>query len=137
MCVHYTKKRYAQEILKWFKMDQCRPVNTPMNCSKILQLEDDSGPTDSKIYRRLVGRLLYLTHTRPNITFVVNMLSRFVSKPTRKHLGAAKHLLRYLAGTTTYGLIYTRTEECRLRGFIDSDWGGSIEDRRSTSGKCL
>lgn len=116
-----TKRRYVEETLKLFKMHQCKPVTTPMNFNERFQVEDDTGTIDSRSYRSLVGRLLNLTHTRPDIACTVNMLSRFVSKPTRKHLGAVKHLLRYIARTSFFGIRYTKTEDCKLRSFTNSD----------------
>lgn len=85
--IFISQKRYDEGTLKLFKMDQCKPVTTPMNTTERLEEEDGSGNIDSKSYRSLIGRLLYLTHTRPDITYTVNVLSRFVSKPTMKHFG--------------------------------------------------
>ncbi|XP_039133317.1 uncharacterized mitochondrial protein AtMg00810-like [Dioscorea cayenensis subsp. rotundata] len=132
--IFITQRRYAEETLKLFQMQHCNPVCTPMKCSEKLQSNDNSGDADSKVYISLIGRLLYLTHTRPDIACTVNLLSRFVSKPTKTHLGAAKYLLRYIAGTTNFGINYTEVKKWKLRGYSDSDWGGSIDDRRSTLG---
>lgn len=99
-----------------------------MNSSDKLQNNDEFGAADPKIYRSLIGRLLYLMHTHPDITFTVNLLSRFVSRPTRMHLGAAKHLLRYIAGTSNFGVRHTEVEDWKLRGFSDNDLeGGGVQ----------
>lgn len=95
--VFIVQRRYVEETLKLFKMNQCKAVVTPMIVGEKLQADDGSGSTDSRSYRSLIGRLLYLTHSHPDIVYIENVLSRFVSKPTKQHLGAAKHLLRYIA----------------------------------------
>lgn len=73
-------------------------------------------------------------HTRPDICYAVNFLSRFISKPSLEHLNAAKRVVKYLAGTTTFGLFYFSESGGCLEWFTDSDWGGSLNDRKSTSG---
>ena len=77
---------------------------------------------------------MYLVKTRPDICFAVNTLSQFMMEPRGVHWVAAKHVLRYLAGTVDYGLDYRRSDGIRLIGFTDSDWAGSVEDRKSTYG---
>lgn len=99
-----------------------------------LQAEDLSGAVDAKMYRSLVGRLLYATHTRPDISYAVGILSRFVSSPSKLHFDAGKRVLRYLRGTQNYGIWYSRSSKCKLVGFSDSDWAGCAEDRKSTTG---
>jgi hypothetical protein len=81
----------------------------------------------------MIGSLMYLTNTRPDICFVVNTLSQYLVEPRRLHLVAAKHVMRYLKGTLDYGLCYTRDCDFRLYGYIDSDWAGSASDKKSTS----
>ena len=85
----------------------------------------------------MIGSLMYLTNTRPDICFVVNTLSQFLRDPRNFHLIAAKHILRYLRGTVDYGLKYESNQKINLEGYVDSDWAGSAIDRKSTSGCCL
>lgn len=132
--VFVTQKRYAQELLKKFNMLQCKAAPTPMCTSDKLQAVDCSGDAEIGRYRSLVGQLIYLTHSRPDISFVVGVLSRYMNKPSKIHAGAGKRVLRYLAGTADFGLWYAHANECKLVGFSDSDWAGSLEDRRSTTG---
>jgi hypothetical protein len=80
---------------------------------------------------------MYLVNTRPNICFAVNTLSQFQVEPIHEHWIAAKHVLRYIRGTINYGLRYTTSNNIQLHGFIDSDWAGSAEDRKITSGMCF
>ena len=89
---------------------------------------------DATHYRQIIGSLMYLTNTRPDICFAVNTLSQYLVQPRRVHLVAAKHVMRYLKGTIDFGLYYDGSHEYRLYGYIDVDWDGSISDRKSTSG---
>ena len=77
---------------------------------------------------------MYLVNTRPNICFIVNQLSQAMVKPTKLFWKAGKHVLRYLRGTSEYGLWYRQTDEVKLHGFMDTDWAGSPTDRKSTLG---
>ena len=77
---------------------------------------------------------MYLTATRPDIMFAASLLSRFMHSPTKKHMGIAKRVLRYIQGTLSYGIEFTRDMNAVLIGFCDSDWAGSEDDSRSTSG---
>ena len=80
---------------------------------------------------------MYLTNTRPDICFAVNTLSQYMVNPKHVHLIGAKYVMRYLKGTLDYGLRYTSSGEIKLHGYVDSDWGGSAKDRKSTSGCCF
>jgi hypothetical protein len=89
------------------------------------------------MYRKLIGSLMYLVNTRPDIFFAVNTLSQFMVEPRHFHWVATKHVLRYLCGTVGYGLRYDSGGEVRLQGYTDFDWAGSAVDRKSTSGCCF
>jgi hypothetical protein len=89
-------------------------------------------------YRGLVGGLLFLsTHTRPDISFAVSSLSKFLSNPGQRHWIAAKRVLRYLRGTMDVGLFYRSSGSQKLYGYCDSDWSSDVDDRRSTTGYCF
>ena len=92
---------------------------------------------DVTLYRQIIGLLMYLTNTRPDICFAVNTLSQYLVNPGHIHLVGAKHVMRYLNETLDYGLRYASDGEIRLHGFIDLDWAGSVEYRKSTSGFCF
>ena len=100
------------------------------------QLEPDmlAPPTDQALYQRMVGKLILLTPTRPDIAYAVRIVSRFMSKPQEPHARAVKHLYRYLRGTTDFALLYRRGEDLTLHGFTDADWAGDTHDRKSTTG---
>ena len=88
---------------------------------------------DARLYRCLVGSLLYLTATRPNIMYATSFLSRFMHHPSQNHLIAAKRVLLYIKGTIDYGIKFTIAKNVDLVGFTDSDWAGSINYIKSTS----
>eukprot|EP00253_Pinus_taeda_P009503 PITA_09503 len=124
--------KYANEILKKFHMESNKPMETPIEgnwrkkCATL-------GVVETTIYRQLVGSLMYLVNTRLDICFAVNQLSKAMVKPTKLYWKEAKHVLRYLRGTTQFGLWYRRIEGVKLQGFTVADWVGSPSDRKSTS----
>lgn len=92
-----------------------------------------SNRFDEEIYQSAVGKLLFLsTRTRPDITFAVGCAARYIAKPLESHWKVVKHIIRYIAGTSNFGLLFTK--ETAALGFSDSDWAGDINDRKSTSG---
>ena len=96
---------------------------------------DEGGENaEAQLYRILIGGLLYLTNSRLDILQATSLLSRFMQSPTKHHLGAAKRILRYLKGMISFGLWYKHSNDFKLSGFLDSNWGGCIDDRRSTTG---
>ncbi|GJW07799.1 retrovirus-related pol polyprotein from transposon TNT 1-94 [Tanacetum coccineum] len=128
------QERYAKEILKRFGMDKCNPVGTPIEHKEKPFKHDGGKMVDSTLFKSLVGSLRYLTCTRPDILFAVGLISCFMEEPTTKHLKIAKRILRYIKGTVDYGMLYSTSEDFKLVGYSDSDWAGSKDDGRSTSG---
>ncbi|XP_020871977.1 uncharacterized protein LOC110225931 [Arabidopsis lyrata subsp. lyrata] len=116
----------------------CKPSNIPMEPS-IKLVGDGPEPVidDPASYRRLVGKLMYLTITRPDITFVVNKLCQYTSAPKATHMKAAHKVLAYIKGTIGNGLFYSSTSDFVLKGFTDADWASCKDTRRSTSGYCV
>jgi hypothetical protein len=120
-------------ILTRVGMPSCKPVGTPISTSKVTILPDPlfSDPT---WFHEIVGALQYLTFTRPDICFAVNRVCQFMHAPTDSHWCAVKRILRYLRGTTTYGLHITHSSSFALHGLTGADWAGSTDDRKSTGG---
>ena len=131
------QKKYAKEILKKFRMDECKSVDTPMCQKEKLSKEDEAKKVDETLYRSLIGCLMYLTATRPDILHAVSLLFRFLNCATETHLIAAKRVLRYVRGTLDYGIKFCANQDCFLQGYSDSDWGSSLDDMKSTSGYCF
>jgi hypothetical protein len=129
--------KYAVEILKRFDMLECKSMNTPMETKLKLLVDTSSELIDTTLYRQIIGSLMYLTNTRPDICFAVNTLGQFLVEPRHVHLVVAKHVMRYLKGTLDCGLSYDGDHDFRLSGYTDSDWARSVFDRKSTSRCCF
>jgi hypothetical protein len=126
---------YAAKLVEKAGLAGCNPVQIPMEPRLKLSKKSANTPVDIKLYRSLVGSLRYLVHTRPDITYAVGYISRFMEAPTAEHWAAVKHLLRYIAGTLHFGCRFERsTGESRLIGYSDADFAGDVDDRKSTSG---
>ncbi|KAK9088551.1 hypothetical protein Scep_027633 [Stephania cephalantha] len=115
-------------------MSKCSMVCILMNINQKLQLEDGAERANQKHFRILIGGLIYLTHTRLDISFSVGVVSRFMSNPSQIHCGAAKRILRYVACTLNYGIWYIHSINFKLIGFTENDWASSLDDRRNTYG---
>ena len=126
--------KYVKELLKKFGMAECKPVSTPMPTACKLSKDEDGKGVDQKEYRSMIGSLLYLTATRPDILHSVCQAARYQSNPKESHLVAVKRILRYIRGTSDFGLWYTKNDGIKLIGYSDADWAGCTDDRRSTSG---
>ena len=98
--------------------------------------EDNSAEVDKEMYQHLVGKLIFLSHTRPDITFAVSLVSQFMHCPREVHLQATYSILHYLKGTPGRGILYKRNGNTILEAYTDADYVGSITDRRSTSEYC-
>ncbi|CAL2227384.1 unnamed protein product [Prunus armeniaca] len=128
------QKKYAKTLLEKFELKDCKPVCTPLVATDKLQREDGSKAADESLHRKIVGSLLYLTATKPDIMFSASLLARFMHNPSKKHYGVAKRVLMYIQGTIDYGIEYVAGKSALLIGYCDSDWSGSEDDRKSTSG---
>jgi hypothetical protein len=135
--IFLSQGKHTMEILKKFSMTECKSMPTPMVMDLKKMSDTDSGDVDPHLYRQLIGSLMYLVNTRPDIFYAVNVLSQFMSQPKHTHWIAAKHVLRYLQGTIGYGLRYASNVDLSLQGYTDADWAGSVVDKKSTSGCCF
>jgi len=111
-----------------------RPASTLMDYHTRLHSTSGTPLTDLSVYRRLIGRLIYLTTIRPDIAFVVQHLNQFVSVPTTTHHQVAFRVLRYLKGTPGSGIFLSANSSLHLKAFSDSNWAGCIDSRRSVTG---
>jgi transposase InsO family protein len=132
--IFISQRKYAQEILERFKMDQCNSVHNPAVPGFKLTKDEGGVKVDSTLYKQIVGSLMYLTATRPDLMFIVSLISRYMESPTESHLLAAKRILRYIKGTTNFGIFYKKGGNTEFFGYTDSDYAGDQDDRRSTSG---
>ncbi|KAI5323652.1 hypothetical protein L3X38_032724 [Prunus dulcis] len=132
--IFISQGKYAENLLKKFNMLKSKPMDTPMAINLKLTSNDGAPKFDASIYKSVVGSLIYLTNTRPDIVHAVSVVSRFMSDPSNHHFAAVKRILRYIQGTKGYGIRYTQEKKAHLVGYTDSDWAGAIDDRKSTSG---
>ncbi|KAK2354920.1 putative mitochondrial protein [Trifolium repens] len=132
--IHQSK--YTKELLKKFNLEDCKIMSTPMHPSSSLSKEEIGSKVDQKLYRGMIGSLLYLTASRPDILYSVCLCARFQSDPREPHLTAVKRIFRYLKGTTNLGLLYKKSLDSKLVGFCDADYAGDKIERKSTSGNC-
>ncbi|XP_058723404.1 uncharacterized mitochondrial protein AtMg00810-like [Vicia villosa] len=131
------QRKYCLELLHDAGLAGCKPVSTPLDASSRLHQDGGSIFSDVTAYRRLVGRLLYLTNTRPDIAFATQQLSQFMSSPTESHCKDALRFLRYLKQSPARGIFLSQASDLQLSGFSDADWGGCVDTRRSISGYCF
>jgi len=117
-------------------MENCKAVTTPMSTSYYMSIDEAGTAVEQTKYRGLIGFLLYLTASRPDIMFVVCLCARFQSSPRESHFKAAKRSLKYLKRTTFVGLWYPSHSPIHLVGYSDSDFVGCKLDRKRTSGTC-
>ena len=115
------------------KEEVVEPLPSMTTNLKLLN-DDTSKAIDAALYRQIIGSLMYLTNTRPDICFVVNTLIQYMVNTKDIHLVGAKHMMTYLKGDLDYGLRYASSGEIRLHGFTDLDWEGSAKDRNNTLG---
>ncbi|CAL5351786.1 unnamed protein product [Camellia sinensis] len=115
-------------------VQQCNSVGTPIDLGLKLTKDPEGKKIDNILYKQMVGSLMYLTITRPDIMHGVSLISRYMEHPTELYLLAAKRIFRYLKGTTDFGILYKKGEQSGLIGFTDSDYAGDSNDRKSTSG---
>ncbi|KAG8485799.1 hypothetical protein CXB51_019195 [Gossypium anomalum] len=122
------------KILNKLSMENCKPTSTPVVVGAKLASQGDHEQVSESTYRSLGGCLLYLTASRPDIMFAISLLSRFMHCCNEKHFQVAKRVLKYIKGTLSYRLQFGKAESLKLVGYTDSDWVGSINDLKSTSG---
>ena len=138
---------YARRVLQEFNMQNCNPVKTPMDSSlKLHQRKEDEPTADGELYRRLTGKLMHLAvYTRPDLAFTASKLSQFNSNPSKIHMQAAKHVLRYIKGTLDHGIMYSRPDSNEIDclpisycdvpiGYSDASFDSDPDDSKSTSG---
>ncbi|WVZ76325.1 hypothetical protein U9M48_024309 [Paspalum notatum var. saurae] len=132
--IHQVK--YTRDILKKFEMGDSKPMTTPKITNTVIDADEDGEAVDQKEFRGVIGSLLYLTATRPDIQFAVCLCARYQASPRTSHRQAVKHIFRYLKFTPELGLWYSSGFSLSLRGFSDADHAGCRIDLKSTSGTC-
>ncbi|XP_050878448.1 uncharacterized mitochondrial protein AtMg00810-like [Lathyrus oleraceus] len=122
------QRKYANEILKRFGLQNCSSVHNLIVPGCKLTKDVGGLKVDATTYKQMVGSLMYLTATRPDLMYVLSLVARFMEAPTTMHQQAVKRVLRYIRGTTELGMFYKRESEENLVAFCDSDYAGDLED---------
>jgi hypothetical protein len=128
-----SQDKYLKYILKKFDMENCKSNKIPMTTNAHLNIDVEGKSVDQSLYRSMIGSLLYLTTSRPDIMFSVCLCAHFQANPNESHLFSLKRIIRYLKHTPNIGLWYPKGVNPTLIGFSDSDFARSLVDRKSTS----
>lgn len=135
--IYLSQAKYASDLISRAGMTDSKTASTPLEGNCHLTPLDGSPLADPTLYRQLVGSLIYLTVTRPDIAYAVHVVSQFMSAPRTSHYSAVLHILRYVRGTLLHGLHFSADSSLLLTGFSDADWAGDPTDRRSITGYCF
>ncbi|XP_074282629.1 uncharacterized protein LOC141607169 [Silene latifolia] len=135
--IFISQRRYTLDLLSTFGMHKSKALRLPVN--HVLKLEPGKGIPlpQPDIYIKLVGKLIYLTISRPDISFSVQMLSQFLQSPTSDHMQAARRVLKYLKSAPGQGVLFASSSAARLTAYCDSDWASCAYNRKSTIGYCV
>ncbi|GKE46918.1 hypothetical protein Tco_1478176 [Tanacetum coccineum] len=132
--IFISQDKYVTEILKKFGFTDFKTASTPMETQKLLRKDEDGEEVDVHLYRSMIGSLMYLSSSRPDIMFVVCACARYQVNPKVSHLHVIKRIFRYLKGQPKLGLWYPKDSPFDLVAYTDSDYAGASLDRKSTTG---
>jgi hypothetical protein len=135
--IFLSQRKYALEILEETGFLGAKPSSFPMEKNLSISEQDGELLADPPFYLRLVGKLIYLTITRPDLAYVVHVLSQFMDKPRQSHLDVAHRALRYLKQSSGQGILLSATSNLQLHAFCDADWARCRDTRRSVTGYCI
>ena len=131
--IFISQQKYILDLLAEMSMLDCKPTKTPIVANHGLQIIKGEKPADKERYRRMVGKLIYLSHTKLDIAYAVGVVSRFMHMPQIQHMTSVMRILRYLKGTSSRGLLFDKNDNLDLLSYTDADWGGDRDNRKSTS----
>jgi len=123
--------------VKRFGLDRKSHARTPMSTNVKISVDLTGKQVDHTLYRSMIGSLLYLIASRPNIAFSVGVCARFQANPKESHLTIVKRIIKYVNDTINHGIWYSRVTNLVLASYFDADWGGNADDRKSSSGGCF
>jgi hypothetical protein len=134
--IFVSQGKYIKDMLKKFRLKDAKAISTPIGTNRSLDSDVSGNMVDQKMYRSMIGSLLFVTASRLDVMFNVCMCARFQATPRESHLKATKRILRYLKHTQNIGLWYPKAAKFELIGYSDADYAGCKVERRSTSGIC-
>ncbi|XP_031273591.1 uncharacterized protein LOC116132056 [Pistacia vera] len=132
--IFLSQRKYALDLLDETGMFACSPVSTPMEENLKLSMDSNQIPANKERYQRLVGRLIYLGHTRLGLAYALSVVSQFMHSPKEDHMNAVIRILRYLKSSPGKGIMFTKGSSLDIKRYTDVGWAGSVDDRSSTSG---
>jgi transposase InsO family protein len=135
--IFISQSKYAKDLVKRFGLDGKVRARTPMSTSVKISSDLAGKSVDRSLYRSMIGSLLYLTASRPDIAFNVGVCARFQANPKESHLNAVKRIIRYVNDTLLYGIWYSRETNLVVAEYSDADWASNANDRKSTSRGCF
>ena len=134
---YLTQAEYTSDLISRVSITDSKIVNTPIEYNCRLSSHDGEPLSDATLYRNLVGSLIYLTVTRPDISYAVHIVSQFMAAPRSPHYVIVIRILRYLKGIIFDGLHFSSHSSLTLQAYSDANWAGDPTDRRSTTGYCF
>ena len=135
--IYINQAKYARNLVKRFGLDKAAHARTPMAANAKLTNDPSGESVDVTLYRSMIGYLLYLTASRPDIAFSVGVCSKFQSNLKISYLNAVKRIIKYVSETCDYRLFYSKKSNLSLTGFSDLDCVGNTNDRKRTTGGCF
>jgi hypothetical protein len=134
---YLSQAKYASDLLSKAGLTDTKTVSTPLELNVKLNSTDGEPLSDATLYQQLVGSLIYLTVTRPDLAYAVHLVSQFMFVPRSTHYAAVLRILRYIKGTLFHGLHFSAQSSLELSAYADANWAGDPTDRRSTIGYCF
>lgn len=131
------QQKYIGELLEKFEMNNCNSISNPSETNSKIDECSEEERVYPTVFRQMVGSLRYLCNSRPDICYLVSVISKFMHDPRKTHMITAKTILRYVKGTKEYGFLFlnrSKGDRSELIGYSDNDWCGDVTDMRSTSG---
>ncbi|CAM8914093.1 unnamed protein product [Rhodiola kirilowii] len=135
--IFISQSKYVRNLIKKFDLEKASHKKTPA-ATYVKITKDEAGTcVDQTLYRSMIGSLLYLTASRPDIAYAIGVCARYQANPKEIHLLIVKRIIKYICGTADYGIWYTKDTSSYLVGYCDTDWVGNVKDRKSKSGGCF
>ncbi|XP_023887632.2 secreted RxLR effector protein 161-like [Quercus suber] len=135
--IYINQAKYARNLVKRFGLENAAHARTPMAINTKLGIDPSGQLVDITLYRSIIGCLLYLTASCLDISFSVGVCAKFQANPKMLHLTVVKRIIKYVSGTSDFGLFYIKESNVSLAGYSDVDWVGNADDRKSTIGGCF
>jgi hypothetical protein len=128
------QRQYASNKLSEYGMTGCKPISIPLEQNVKLSADEGDLVEDTTMYKRIMGSLIYMTITRPDLSYAVGVVSQFMQTPQKPHMDAVRHILRYIKHTLQCGIFYETKSQLQVHGYMDADWANNVSNRRSTNG---